>query len=506
MPLIQRTGDGMLLTDAGREVLALADRIEAAIADCATTLEMMAGKTAGRISIGAVSTAKYFVPFMISGFSKLHPNIDVTLSIGNRQEIGTALRGYDLDFAIMGRPPADIDMDVHLIGDHPHVIIAPTAHRLARKSRIAPSELASETFLTREPGSGTRGLMEQLFETAGIRPKIGMAMSSNETIKQAVIAGLGIAFISAQRLQPNSMNEGWSRSTSMAFRLSGNGSCSPARTRCCCRPRRRCGISSAFGESSFSRACTAGCASPGRRSAASAVDASCGARIRVGPRSPSPLRYRYVEHSGEAIFRYGMGRTRIRDLAARRARALPERSAPENERAQGTPGALGTRGPCAKKMHTVVTTGTPGSAGVPCAMVLRLMPRSPWRRIRFVTIAGELNGDQARLSRSRLRRLDTSNGCQDHTVLPYASHRHPDLRRTMCCPQEMLEDERRSSARHCRSRKRSALRQTLRARRCRVHRILSRVRDDRDTPLLPGKGRGKLVELICPTPKAKYFL
>ena len=97
----------------------------------------------------------------------------------------------------MGRPPADIDMNVHLIGDHPHVIIAPTAHRLARKSRIALSELAGETFLTREPGSGTRGLMEQLFETAGIRPKIGMAMSSNETIKQAVIAGLGIAFISA---------------------------------------------------------------------------------------------------------------------------------------------------------------------------------------------------------------------------------------------------------------------------------------------------------------------
>src|SRR6185436_8577247 len=65
------------------------------------------------------------------------------------------------------------------------------------KSRVPLSDLADETFLTREPGSGTRGLMEQLFETAGIRPKIGMAMSSNETIKQAVIAGLGIAFLSA---------------------------------------------------------------------------------------------------------------------------------------------------------------------------------------------------------------------------------------------------------------------------------------------------------------------
>jgi LysR family transcriptional regulator for metE and metH len=197
LPLIQRKSDGMLLTDAGKEVLALCERIEAAIAACATSLDMIAGKTAGQISIGAVSTAKYFVPFAISGFLKLHPKIDVRLSIGNRQEIGNALRGYELDIAIMGRPPVDIDMDVHLIGDHPHVIIAPTAHRLAQKHDLALADLTGETFLTREPGSGTRSLMEQLFGSAGVRPRIGMEMGSNETIKQAVIAGLGIAFISA---------------------------------------------------------------------------------------------------------------------------------------------------------------------------------------------------------------------------------------------------------------------------------------------------------------------
>ncbi len=160
LPLVQRTNDGMLLTGAGQEVLMLSERIEAAISTCATSLDMIAGRTGGRVSIGAVSTAKYFVPFAIAAFSKLHPKIDISLSIGNRQEIRQALRGYDLDFAIMGRPPADVDVDIHLIGDHPHIIIAPSGHRLALNVGLSTAELADETFLIREQGSGTRMLME----------------------------------------------------------------------------------------------------------------------------------------------------------------------------------------------------------------------------------------------------------------------------------------------------------------------------------------------------------
>lgn len=197
LPLLQRTNDGMMLNGAGQEVLALHERIEAAISACATSLDMIAGRTGGRVSIGAVSTAKYFVPFAIAAFSKLHPKIDISLSIGNRQEIRQALRGYELDFAIMGRPPPDIEVETHLIGDHPHIIVAPKGHWLANDFGLAAVDLTHETFLTREQGSGTRMLMEQLFETTELRPAIGMEMSSNETIKQSVIAGLGIAFISA---------------------------------------------------------------------------------------------------------------------------------------------------------------------------------------------------------------------------------------------------------------------------------------------------------------------
>jgi LysR family transcriptional regulator, low CO2-responsive transcriptional regulator len=197
VPLVQRTGDGMLLTKAGQEVLALSQRIEAAISACETSLEMMAGRTGGSVSIGAVSTAKYFVPHAIAAFSRLHPKIDIKLTIGNREEIREAMHGYELDIAVMGRPPADVEVETRLIGDHPHVIIAPRGHWLAKEFGLAVVDLSHEIFLTREPGSGTRMLMENLFEGGELQPKIGMEMSSNETIKQAVIAGLGIAFISA---------------------------------------------------------------------------------------------------------------------------------------------------------------------------------------------------------------------------------------------------------------------------------------------------------------------
>ncbi|KJC42483.1 LysR family transcriptional regulator [Bradyrhizobium sp. LTSP885] len=196
LPLIQRTGDGMALTDAGAHVLALVERIEAALKDCEQSLDLIAGRSGGRVSMGAVSTAKYFVPFAIAAFSRRFPKIEVMLRIGNREEIRDALRGYDLDIAVMGAPPADVEVEMRPLGRHPHYIVAAADHRLARRRHVEISDLAGETFITREQGSGTRMLMEQFFQRVGLTPKIGMAMDSNETIKQAVMAGLGIAFIS----------------------------------------------------------------------------------------------------------------------------------------------------------------------------------------------------------------------------------------------------------------------------------------------------------------------
>lgn len=196
VPLLERTAQGFRLTEAGLEVVEAARRMESALRDCTEVLEQIRGG-GGHISIVVVSTAKYFAPRALAAFAAFHPEVELRLSVGNRGETLTALRDYDCDLAIMGRPPEDFEIDQAIIGDHPHIIIAPPSHRFAAAKALPLEALAEETFLLREEGSGTRALMLRLFANAGFAPRAYMEMGSNETIKQAVMAGLGIALLSA---------------------------------------------------------------------------------------------------------------------------------------------------------------------------------------------------------------------------------------------------------------------------------------------------------------------
>ena len=197
MALVQRTDRGLHPTDAGRELLATTARIEAELTSCDRLLDALRDGRSGTLVFGAVSTAKYFAPQLLAAFWATHREVDIRLVIGNRDETVRSLTDFELDLAIMGRPPAELDLVVAPIGEHPHVIIASPRHSLAGSARITQRRLGDETFLVREHGSGTRSLAERFFATAGIEPRIGMEIASNETIKQAVIADLGIALISA---------------------------------------------------------------------------------------------------------------------------------------------------------------------------------------------------------------------------------------------------------------------------------------------------------------------
>ncbi len=207
LPLIERTESGLRPTDAGQIVLDTARRCEAALTACGETLQTLKGAGGGRVTVGVVSTAKYFAPRALAAFSHSHADVDIRLSVGNRSEIIEALRDYELDFAVMGRPPQSFNVEQEVIGDHPHFIVAPPEHHMAGKRGIAIGELADETFLLREEGSGTRMLMQRLFAEIGLSPNIGMEIGSNETIKQAVMAGLGIALISVHTVSAE-VNDG----------------------------------------------------------------------------------------------------------------------------------------------------------------------------------------------------------------------------------------------------------------------------------------------------------
>lgn len=208
LPLVERSTRGLTLTEAGHYILAMHARIEMALRDGGTACQELKGLSRGRVTVGATSTAKYIAPRVIASFASSHPQIEIELKVGNREEIVSSLES--LDFAIMGSPPSTVEVERKLIGPHPHFIIAAPDHRLVRMRRVPVAEFAAENFLLREPGSGTRNLMERTFAKLDIVPRKVTEFGSNETIKQAVMAGLGIAFISAHTAAAE-MSAGWLR-------------------------------------------------------------------------------------------------------------------------------------------------------------------------------------------------------------------------------------------------------------------------------------------------------
>jgi LysR family transcriptional regulator, low CO2-responsive transcriptional regulator len=199
--LFDRTSNGLQLNSAGVVAHETAKAIEIAIRDFSDVMEAVRTGSGGRLTVGAVSTAKYFAPNLIAAFIRGHPKLDLRFLIGNRGEMIEALRNCEVDVALTGRPPADLPVAKTLIGPHPYVMIAPPSHRLAGAKNIRRELLAGEAFLFREPGSGTRSIFEYFIGDTEIRrAPVGMELASNETIKQAVMANLGIALISAHTI------------------------------------------------------------------------------------------------------------------------------------------------------------------------------------------------------------------------------------------------------------------------------------------------------------------
>lgn len=200
MPLFERKGRQVTLTTTGEYMLVYARRMLSTLKDAEDAAARLQRLEVGTITIGMVSTAKYFLPRMLAEFRREHGGIDVKLAVGNREQLVRMLQSNELDIAIMGRPPKELATRAEPFAAHPHVFVAPVGHPLVAQGRQSVEALRTCAFIIREEGSGTRAALEKFFETARIQPVVSMEMASNETIKQAVMAGMGLSFLSLHTL------------------------------------------------------------------------------------------------------------------------------------------------------------------------------------------------------------------------------------------------------------------------------------------------------------------
>lgn len=196
LPLLEQVGKRIQLTEAGEELHHHCKVVARQLRETREAMDSLRKGVRGRLDIAIISTAKYFMPMLLARFCKAHPDVQLRLAVGNRERILEQLADNEVDMVIMGRPPAEVTVCSVPFARNPHVFVAPPEHRFARAKRLLLARVAEEPLILREKGSGTRQVLERLFAEHALKIHGRMEMSSNEIIKQAVIAGMGISLLS----------------------------------------------------------------------------------------------------------------------------------------------------------------------------------------------------------------------------------------------------------------------------------------------------------------------
>ncbi|MFM8638422.1 MAG: LysR substrate-binding domain-containing protein [Betaproteobacteria bacterium] len=208
LPLYEVVSRKVQLTDIGVELAKTARAMSSQWSAFEQVVDGARGLTRGRLRVAVVSTAKYFMPRLIGAFCKRHPAIDVSIEILNRDGVVARLREDMDDLYIMSTPPIDLQLDDVVFMSNPLVVIAPSTDALVRRGQLELSALASQRFILREKGSGTRMAVDQHFKRVRFHPKVRLELGSNEAIKEAVAGGLGLGVISSHALHGRAREHG----------------------------------------------------------------------------------------------------------------------------------------------------------------------------------------------------------------------------------------------------------------------------------------------------------
>lgn len=200
LPLFEQLGKKIYLTQAGQEVYHYCRGIAQQVHELENILEDLKGVKRGHLTISVASTANYFATRLLAAFVKEHAGTSFSLDVTNRASLLRQLEHNEKDLVIMGRPPDELDLVTESFMENPLVVIAAPDHPLVHQQDLSIAQLKDETFVLRETGSGTRIAMERFFAEQGVQLQTGMEMTSNEAIKQAVEAGLGLGIVSVHTL------------------------------------------------------------------------------------------------------------------------------------------------------------------------------------------------------------------------------------------------------------------------------------------------------------------
>ena len=200
--LLERIGKKIYLTEAGKALYEYAITTLSQKKDIEETIEQLKDLQTGHLHIAVVSTANHFVIRLLAAFAQHYPKIQISLDVTNRSDLLQLLANNECDWAIMGQPPLDRQIEATHFLDNPLVVIAACQHPLvARAQKIPLKRLSEEKFIVREQGSGTRRAIEKFFNQHQLPFHTTMVMSNNRAIKHAVEEGLGLAIVSLHTLE-----------------------------------------------------------------------------------------------------------------------------------------------------------------------------------------------------------------------------------------------------------------------------------------------------------------